>query len=130
MKLYKAGPAGLKDVASPSSWTTSLDHAVEYAAGTHGPHTPCLYVVDLPPTARVLDLRAGAADGLAEHVGLDLDDYQFQELQDLLRDVAPVIRASGCEWVAFHDRPEPDYDEWLYIGDQPVTGLIPQGLPE
>jgi hypothetical protein len=124
--------------------STSRERADDYTTTAYRPHFggPVVYVATVAAPA-VLDLRVDPSVGLAE-VGVDVDDYPYLPLHELLREVATVIRASEHEWVAFVDdnievqslgdgptavrRAAPSwpalgvfpYDEWLYLGSTPV----------
>lgn len=119
MWLYKAAPAGLTFIEGLRSWSSSKGHATEYSSGRFiGFGGRCLYEADVD-VSRSLDMRADFAAGL-ELVGLDAADYPHESPQDLCRDLGNVFRGHGLEWVAFRERPEPEYDEWLYLGAAPI----------
>lgn len=117
--LYRAAAPGLTAITGLTSWTTSSAYAAEYAAGrVLGFGGRCLYRGTA--TGLVIDLRVDARDVLLA-LGLDLDDYTDETPQDLYRALAGVFRAHGYQWAAFRERPEPEYDEWLLVGDDTVA---------
>ncbi|MFF0245028.1 hypothetical protein ACWEU6_37070 [Streptosporangium sandarakinum] len=127
--LYRAHPEeGVKAIAGVTSWTTSKEHALKYAAGRfHGFGGPNLYVAEVDP-AGLLDLRPHDGypvirDELLALGICDLDNYAQGRgyLHELFREAAEVVRAHGYAWLAFCDeRPVSDDDEWLYLGADPV----------
>ncbi|MFI5793810.1 hypothetical protein [Streptomyces sp. NPDC051677] len=120
--LYRADAPGLSVIEGLTSWTSSREHALDYASGRFLVFGgPCLYRAEVD-AGSVLDARGSLRQTLDE-MGLDLDDYPNESPQDLCRALANIFRAHGHLWIAFRERPEPEFDEWLYLGDWPVAVL-------
>ncbi len=117
--LYRAEPRGTRQVDGLTSWTTSRAHAEEYTYRFVRCGGRQLYRAEVT-VGRLLDLRRDPRRQLLRATGLDLDDYDDKS-QDLYRALANVFRAHGFEWVAFGERPEPTYDESLFLG----AGAVP-----
>lgn len=118
--VYKASAEKVSQFAALSSWTSSRALAERYTtrqfAGFGG---PCVYVTTAIGTR--LDLRADAGGPLAD-LGFDLEDYGSEPLHDVLRVIAPALRAHGIRWVGFCEDPtDASCDEWLYLGPDPFT---------
>jgi hypothetical protein len=118
--LYRAGAPGLHEVEGLTSWTTSKEHALDYAGGRfHHFGGPCLYRAEAE-AGTVFDARPGLGRALRD-LGLDLGDYPHEPPHDLLRNLAPVLRSDGYAWAAFSDLDTPPgWDEWIYLGTRPV----------
>jgi hypothetical protein len=114
LRLYRAD--GGKAGGGLSSWSSSVDHVHEYRAGRFlGFGGQRLRATTVNEKGRdVLDLRSNAHQVMLDAGLVDLHDYEGS-LQDVLRDLANLFRAHGYRWVAFRERPEVDYDEWLRI---------------
>lgn len=119
MILYRADRQGLMTIDGLRSWTSSRGHADDYASGYFaGFGGPCVYSTTVLAETAVLDLRTDPGAGF-DRIGLDLADYPHTYMRDVLRDLAPVFRANRYQWLAFYDRqdrPDRDFDEWLYLG--------------
>lgn len=130
--LWHAGPPGQSNFGTGTSWAESRSHAEGYtrSASFGG---PALYRASIRVTpGELLDLReADPWHRLREEFDLDREDYQGGEMeQDLFRELAPVFRSAGYQWVAFYEGHQVgDHTsrslyqvsaEWLYLGDVPI----------
>ncbi|SFL08856.1 hypothetical protein SAMN05216275_1534 [Streptosporangium canum] len=92
--------------------------------GYGGPHlyvteVKASLIVDLRPCEEYEKLRSVVID----LVGFDLNDLPIDlgYYHDLFREVAPIARARGFQWLAFCDEyPFSNVEEWLYLGSDPL----------
>jgi hypothetical protein len=119
--LYRADNDDVTDISMTTSWTPLLNRVHWYTTTRlHRRRGQHLYrtTITVDPE-KLLDLRTDPALAF-NRIGLDLEDYDGESLNDLLRALLSVVQAHDFHWVAFRELRAGEAEEWLYVGTDPL----------
>jgi hypothetical protein len=85
---------------------------------------PVLYIANVGPEP-CLDLRHDPWAVMFEEFTFEREDFGEGQLDhDIFQDLASVFATCGYRWVRWGSEGGPEWDEWMYLGDDPVAARV------